>query len=217
MGYGSVPKTTWPGEDVWLIGGGPSSVGFNYAALNGRRAIYVNDAVRQAPQEPSSIVFSVDPQWMLRNHALLTDFPGAKYLAVPLETFPGCGGIPGAVYLRWAHGGGLSDDHRYIKAGGHSGYGALGLAYLKRPRRIFLVGYDLNTGSSNAYDSQYPFWAVNYRGAVPQLKKRGIEVFNCNPGSAIDAFPFVDPDSALLASLGDPGVSTSGPGAGNRI
>ena len=141
----------------------------------------------------AAAVFSLDPRWVSRRRDFLEGFRGEKYLAVPCETFPPCGGISGAVYLQRSHARGLSDDPEAVCTGGHSGYGALGIAYTKRARRVFLIGYDLNPVRGRK--DLYRFWADNYWNALPQLQARGVEVFNCNRGSAIDAFPYADPDS----------------------
>jgi hypothetical protein len=118
---------------------------------------------------------------------LSEEFTGEKYLAVPLETWPECGGVPGAVYLRRSHEAGLSNDPGALCTGGNSGYAAINLAYLKGAETIHLVGYDMDP----KMDDKYRQWIPRFRTMLPQLRRKDVTVLNHNKNSFIDAFPFV--------------------------
>ena len=148
----------------------------------------VNDAVDLFPADlPGLVVFSLDNCWVRRRKLFLSRCSAEKYLALPLDTWPDCGGIPGVTYLQWGHGEGLSEDPRVLNTGGNSGYAAINLAYLKQATRIDLLGFDMDPSEK----SEYTFWIAAFRTMLPQLKARGVEIFNHSPSSHIDAFPRV--------------------------
>jgi hypothetical protein len=159
--------------------------------MRGQTVCAVNDAaIRLYPlrqQFASLSVFSLDSVWVNKNCKFLADFDGEKFVALPLDTFPECDGIPGVTYLQWSTKPGLSDDPGVICTGGNSGYGALNLAYLKKARYINLVGYDMHPADK----PHFPIWSAMFQEAVPQLRKNGVLVLNFNPHSNIHAFPKV--------------------------
>lgn len=185
--YSRISAPWW--EEVWIVAGGRSARRFDLDRLSGKTVLAVNDAVDILPGaiRPAAAVFSLDNRWIRRRRDFLSRFPGEKFLAVPLETWPDCAGIPGAVYLGWSHQNGLSENPGIIATGGNSGYGAVNVAYLKHAQVIHLVGYDMHPQDNE----QFLHWAPRFRAMLPQFKQRGISVINHNPDSSIDAFPTV--------------------------
>jgi len=116
-----------------------------------------------------------------------------------------------------------------INWGNHKDYGgcrsvmlpAIRISFLLGFRKIYLLGCDLNMREDYAYhfDEQRAKGAVNnnnntYKRMIdeyfPQLKPEfeaaGLEVFNCNPKSALKVFPFVSFEDAIKEAtepLGD--------------
>lgn len=119
--------------------------------------------------------------------------------------------------LRWVdevNRPGLSTDHSYVHHGHGSGYTLVNLAAW-RADRIILIGYDLKyapdydgrarqIGSAKRhYFGEYPdemqHWpSVSVKNGIHEelvelyrsVAKQGfVEIINCTPGSAIDAFP----------------------------
>ena len=186
---------TFDWREVYIIGNGPSRDRLLPDIPAGASVLAINDAVfrvRSLPCDPvwpvkangyRVAVFSLDKDWVRRSKAFLASFHGERHVALPLETWPDCAGIPGVRYYGWSHAEGLSDDPAVIATGQNSGYGALGLAYSKGAKVIHLIGYDMDT----PYMKQ--FWAPFFHHALPQLNAKGIKVINHNPDSAIDAFP----------------------------
>lgn len=100
--------------------------------------------------------------------------------------------------------GGLSQDRRYIRTGGNSGFQCLNIAYHLEPRRLLLCGYNMQ--ASNDRDvhwfGQHPVrtspsiflstFRKYFDSAAPLLQDKGIEVINCTPGSALTTFPIRD-------------------------
>jgi hypothetical protein len=93
--------------------------------------------------------------------------------------------------------------------GTNSGACALNLAWQMRPRRVFLLGFDMNRGpDGRAYwypsyhwaspvggtsDSKYAAWAKQFKAARSAFQRIGCKVFNVSPASAIEDFPKLTP------------------------
>ena len=92
--------------------------------------------------------------------------------------------------------------------GDNSGYCALNLAYIMRPERIYLYGFDMKfQKGSDHFFGDYPWkgegctnsgkkfakWSAAMSDAARQFDRAGIEVFNTNSASAIKAFKFGRP------------------------
>lgn len=170
---------------------GPSAYAFDLRRLAGKRVIAVNNAVDllgfgsyllRTP-DIAAAVFSLDSEWVYRRRVFLESFPGERYAALPLESFPECAGIPGVTYLRHSENQGLSDDPSAV-SGKFSGHGALNLAYLQGAREIHLVGFDMDSREGEKFVK----WIPTFRDALPQLNNRGVRVINHNLASCVDAF-----------------------------
>ena len=93
--------------------------------------------------------------------------------------------------------------------GTNSGMCAFNLAFLYKPERIWLFGFDMNRSpKGEAYwYSPYPWshakgattggkyneWAKQFAAAANLCQIAGIKVFNVSPTSAIDVFPKIHP------------------------
>ncbi len=183
----------WWGE-VWVVAAGPSHKQIDPSSLAGRTVLAVNDAAflfSPGASQPKTVsIFSADPRWVCGNRSFLEEFSGERHFALALDTWPECGGVPGAVYLQWADHDGLSDDPGALAMGGNSGYAAINLAYLKGARTIHLVGYDMHPLRGDA--DKFAQWAPRFRTMLPQLNAKVVRVLNHNPASAVDAFEFVE-------------------------
>lgn len=98
---------------------------------------------------------------------------------------------------------GMSEDAAELW-GDNSGAVALNLAYLMRPKRVYLFGYDMQKGPDGESHWYEPYawkngggsksaslatWARSFDVKARQFAKAGIQVFNVNPRSLITAFP----------------------------
>lgn len=92
-------------------------------------------------------------------------------------------------FCRWRAKAGLSEDPGAIHTG-NSVYGALGLAYHMRPRRIVLYGLDgtQERRATGGKPNRLDHLPMLFASAVPQLQAAGIDVRNANPASRIDCF-----------------------------
>lgn len=93
---------------------------------------------------------------------------------------------------------GLSDDAQAVHTG-NSAYGALGVAYHMRPKKILLLGVDANDSTKIDGSASKPGWLDHlpklFASALPQLSS--IEVVNGSPHSAIDCFNKMTPSQGL--------------------
>ncbi len=192
--YGTVCSPWWDDQPVCIVGGGPSLRGFDFARLAGRRVLAVNEAFTHfsANLLPADAVFSLDNNWARHRCAEMTCFRGEKYLAVQDDYWLYVD--QSATMLRRLRRPGLSEDPGAVHICGTSGYGALNLAYLKRARQIFLLGFDM-AGSGHwhpepGWGGAIPLepWAAAFDVAAEQLRAAGVHVVNCSPKSAIQAF-----------------------------
>jgi len=93
---------------------------------------------------------------------------------------------------------GLSEDKNAIHTG-NSAFGALGLAYHLRPRRIVLLGVDgtRERRVDGGYSRTLEHLPALFTSAIPQLQKRRISVVNGSPDSRVTCFPRMTPQEAL--------------------
>ncbi len=93
--------------------------------------------------------------------------------------------------------------------GTNSGSCAMNLAYLLKPRRVFLLGFDMiRSPEGNPYwypsyawanpnggtgNKTYGRWASQFSQAAAAFRAIGTEVFNVSQKSAISAFPKITP------------------------
>ena len=95
----------------------------------------------------------------------------------------------------------LSEDPGAIHTG-NSGWGALGLAYHMRPRKVALLGVDAN-GAGHAYadipqrPGELDHLPLLFVSACGQLEARGIQVRNGSPESNVTCWPRVEANAAL--------------------
>lgn len=195
------PTREWDGEDVYIIGGGPSLKGFNWDWLKGRRTIGCNAAFFKGP-DICSLCFFADEKFYRTYDTMLE-----RYVAQGGRAVTNCEYVP--TYLQWLmsfnrHMSIMTADgnsllHGY---GGNSGSAAIHLALLMGARRVFLLGFDGQLGrggEANWHDKgcDKPNAQVYKRfDEVFEIIERqypitfpGTEIINCNPDSAITRFP----------------------------
>ena len=204
--FGTVSAPYWDDKPVVLVGGGPSLKGFKFDQLKSKNAyvVGVNQALFDAP---CCAGVSADVMFMHVRRTALESF--AKkfpiYACVPENIDP-----TSMIHLdkRWKKE--FSEHPSAIHTVGSSGFAALNIAYMKKAKRIILLGFDygvLNRGKDHHYHHKYPWhrrttgewprWAAGYESALPQLRAANIEVINASPQSAIKAFPKISIAEAL--------------------
>lgn len=196
------PPRIFEGEDVWIIGGGPSLKGFNPRLLRGRRAIAVNCSYRLVPD--ADVLYWGDQRWWARNKSdAMARFRGR--FKVTRKQSPD----QGVDAVGWTSRGGWSDQPGHV-AGRDSGCQAINLAAQMGARRIFLLGFDMQpVGGENNWHDLHPkrehpspehyakAFLPGYHSVAQGLCKLGIDCYNCCPGSALEEFPKVSMSEAL--------------------
>lgn len=203
----------WSGQRCFILGGGPSLKGFDFTRLEGERTIAVNRAFQFWPK--ADILFSMDYNfysWLRQDRIeggareQFLNFAGLKIWADAGNLQYG----PGIFYIRRVNRLGSSlygwpaNFNSGIFSGNNSGYGALQIAILLGARPIYLLGYDMKGANFHGgYPSKSPTTATGsfifgFDKLAPEAARRGIEIFNCNPDSALRCFPFADIDRILV-------------------
>lgn len=208
--FSRVSSPWWDDAPALLVGTGPSLAGFDLNRLRGLGHILaVKSSVWDLPF--AEACFGLDLPWMRRENGRLAELAARMplYLAVPKAHPPMHTHVAGAIYLeRDRQCGPLSEDLGIVEAGANSGFGAFNFAVLKRARTIFLFGYDYTGGDHycperyahnprNKNAHYWPKWGENFRLALPQLTRLGVQVFNASPASSVTAFPKVTIEQAL--------------------
>ena len=207
-------------EKVIIVAAGPSLDGFNFESLRGQGYIIaVNDAAKYVPF--ADAWFTLDP-WGLGGKQLPDlSFKGELFAAVPEDfsmpnarirdhqqicprpihylhriIFHTISNLEPEMYSNW----GLNEDPSCINTL-NSGYGAFGIAYHYKPKKILLLGVDATSGYF--YNRSVATRSLNhlpliFRSTLSQIAKAGIEVINGSLNSKVDCFPRLTPANALM-------------------
>lgn len=135
-----VPVKCFEGEDVYLIGGGPSLRTFDWNLLKGKRVIGCNSAFRLGI-EICPICFFSDRGWYLAFKQELENYKGilitnAECLVNEQTSLKVCQRAAAGLYTNC------------IGFNYSSGAGAINLALCMGAKRVFLLGYDCGRFSS---------------------------------------------------------------------
>jgi hypothetical protein len=128
----------WINEDVHIIGGGSSLLGFDFSKLESKRVIGCNDAFNLGPQVVDVCLFG-DTSWWQKNKWELEKFKGrVASVSTGTVNFQ----LPWMLQLTRAETPGL---HRPPLLGWNysTGAAAINLALQLGARRVFLLGFDL--------------------------------------------------------------------------
>lgn len=192
----------WVGETVYVIGGGPSLIGFNWNSLIGKRTIAINKAIVSYPN--ADALYWTDSRvygWYKQD---IDKFRGLKYTIRHHATYPA-----DVKVLRKSNKFGLEEAKDALCHGNNSGYAAINLAYLLGAKKIVLLGYDMhNEGTKSHYHEGYPVPATGdniYRDQfIPGfqiladlLRQKKVEVYNASPKSSLTVWPRISLDQAL--------------------
>lgn len=201
-------------DRIFIIGGGPSARGLDFQKLVGYGYLLgVNDSFLHTP---CNGLASMDGRWVFKR--------SKEIKAAGIDTFLSRRHAEKWMGKGWAWDGvtllevdhlqhGMSETHKKIYAK-HSGAVALNVAYLARPKEIYLFGFDhTDDRKSGEYSEhwygQYEWrpkrttyyhmnpWIEDHEVAASQFKKSGIWVFNVSQISKIKAYPKIDFDDVL--------------------
>ena len=202
----AIPRL-WDGATAVVIACGPSldlaqvRTVARARASGAVRAIAVNDAVY--PAWWADVLYACDAKWWRFNGGV----PGFSGLKIGLEPVPehpevNCAAKSGDY--------GFDPDPRYLRTGSAGGHQAVCAAVHLGAARVVLLGFDC-TGRPgrlhwhgdhpqplrNPQPQTFEKWLRAYDALAPELGRRGIDVINATPGSAIAAFRKLSLEEAL--------------------
>lgn len=223
--YWSVPRE-WAGQRAFIVGGGPSVEAQNLDVLRGRKVIAVNKSFAAVPF--ADFCFFGDNRFYREYEKPLLGFAGR------IVSVASCPMNDRVLRLKKRNPPGLSDDPQTLIMLLTSLHGAIDLAkFLVGPLgSIALLGADGKAGPGGRSHHHKPHpWPVrpgcwdrqlkDLMTVRKPLKRLGIELLNCSPGSAwTDLCPYVPLEEALCrplpsasrASDNGTGASTTRPG-----
>lgn len=198
-------------ETISVIASGPSAAAVDLARAGGY-LIGVNDAALHCLR-PVDAVVSMDRLWTEHRWDWLVHRCGPTWLRRSAVQ---------NVKDRWDELNVFDCDHLasvFSCVPGHlngtnSGACALNLAYRLKPRRVFLIGFDMkrDVPRARAYwhaphewadprgsttNGKYSEWSRQFGWAAQAFRSAGIDVFNVSPSSAIADFPKITPKQYL--------------------
>ena len=195
-------RVTEQHDKIIIVCGGRSLKNFNFNILNGMGAIIVvNNSHPLVPFADYWFTLDIGGAPPPPN-----TFKGKLYAAVP-QTYGVQSQVNTPANLTYLHRlishndptissesayvTGLSEDTGCINTG-NSGFGAFGLAYHMRPKKILLLGMDGDIGyhyTESKKNRQLTYLPLLMRSTVDQITKRNITVINGSINSSISAYP----------------------------
>jgi hypothetical protein len=148
------------------------------------------------------MLYAADARWWDVHHDDALKFAGLKVCIMP---------TPYKEILCLNNGGceGFDDNPENLRTGHNSGYQAVHLAVHAGVNRILLCGMDMHGGHWHK-EHKLPLRTNSeafferclqcFSKLAPELKRRGVEVVNCTPGSKLKCFPFADLADVLSSS-----------------
>lgn len=192
----------WAGETVYIVGGGPSLLNFNWNSLAGKKTIVINKAILSLSS--ANVFYWTDSRVYGWYKSEIDKFKGLKVTIRDSPLYPNDVKI-----LKKGDRYGLSEDVSTLSHGNNSGYAAINLAYLLGAKKIVLLGYDMkNNGTQGHYHDGYPVPptgdSIYKEQFIPGfvilaglLKEKRIEVYNASVESSILAWPKITHETAL--------------------
>lgn len=176
---------------VYIIGGGPSLKSFDWNQLRGKKIIAINRAYEVLPW--AEVLYWTDSRFYKWYKTDIDKFGGLKVTCRPFPT------MPDSISLLKANNSRKLDMRdSYISHGNNSGYAAINLAVKLGAKKIYLLGYDMNSKKneshwhdgykSNHNHNIYPKMIAQFQGLEKELEKINVEVFNANPKSKLEIF-----------------------------
>lgn len=188
------PVQSLEGQDVIIIGGGPSLRGFDWELLNGRNTIGCNSAFRLGLRYCNRLFFT-DLKFFEAFSTELAEYRGPIYT--------NCEALQNVSWLNVfpRKPKGLHKDA--IGFNYSSGAGAINLALILGARRVFLLGFDCfctTPAQPNWHDyviqkldvGAYSNFILGFQSVAKTLSVfPGCEVYNVSDVSALKVFPTI--------------------------
>ena len=188
----TIQEKLFKNQDVYLIGGGPSLINFDFNRLQGKNIIVINKAMYYIPW--AQVLYFSDYRFYLWNKDDIENFKG-KVFTIATKAIH-----PNITILKSSGRHGIDLREGYIKDGGNSGFAALGLAHKLGAKRIILLGYDMSAasnGKTHFHDGYkieqaktiYKGFKEPFERIAEEYKKLNILIYNTNINSELNCFP----------------------------
>lgn len=188
-------EPVYTGRTCVVVGSGPSLTAaqlhlVGMARLEDKvRVSAINDAVYVAWW--ADWLHAADHKWWHWSWTRVQHFRGVKTTLA--DSLPSAWGVK---TLRLTGVEGFDEDPSCVRSGQTSGYQQVHNLLHAGARRIVLLGIDMKGNGEHFHrphpDKSGPGWLVSadhFSGLVEPAKRRGCEILNCSPGSAVKAFP----------------------------
>lgn len=189
----------WRAETVAIVATGPSLTReqCEAARTKGWKTLAVSNAYRLAPW--CDVIYAGDLAWWKEyNREAIEMAPQASRWT--------CSNVAAARFgCHFVQGNNTKGlGHAILHTNGNSGAQAINLAYLWGAKKIRLLGFDMRLGDGGAkhffgahpprlvQSMLFSEWIKRLEPVAKELAKRGVEVINCTPGSALPWFPMAD-------------------------
>lgn len=191
----------WDNEIVYIIGGGPSLKDFNWNLLKGKKVIAINRAYEVLPW--AEVLYWTDSRFYKWYKSDIDKLNNIKVTCRPFNNMP-----RDIILLKSNNNNKLDLRPSFISHGNNSGYGAINLAVKMGVKKIYLLGYDMNSKPNqshwhNGYQAShnhsiYGKMISQFDGLNEELERLGIEIFNANPSSKLEIFRKCTIDDAIV-------------------
>lgn len=188
---------TWQKQTAIVLATGPSLSpdvveAAREAHATGVRVIAVSDAFTLAPW--ADMLYSCDAKWWQHHAQEALKFPGLKVTCDSSVPFPS------VLSLQIGGHTGLDERPTHLRTAGNSGHQAVHIAAQMGAEKILLCGFDMRRihkkrhffGDHPPYlhrNSPYEDFVRDFEPLANDLRKQGVIVINCTPGSALQCFP----------------------------
>lgn len=158
-----IPDRRWEGQDVFVLGGGPSLRDFDFSRLSGKTVLGCNEAYTLGYPTVTAIFFS-DAKWFVRRNRELEEYTSKGGFLVTHDEPLRNHNLPWLKVLCRLDG--ELRGMRTMKNGqvghgigfGHnSGSSSINLALLLGARRVYLLGFDMKQSGDRKNN-----WHQNY-------------------------------------------------------
>lgn len=191
------------GQNVFIIGGGPSLINFDFDKLKGRTVIALNSSFKGI-QHLTTAIFWTDNDWAAKNYDDIMRFKGLRFNsrinAMKLIN-EGTQGFASSCVLNKHADFGFTTAINAV-CGNNSGAQILNFVTNLKAYRVFLLGYDMNPSAQGkthwheGYEQAAALYASAYKNLfipsinsmAPFIKQLGVDVVNCNPDSKLTCF-----------------------------
>jgi hypothetical protein len=199
----------WAGQDVYVIGGGPSLSSFDWDLVREKNTIGCNSAYALGSHVVDALIFG-DYEWWDRIGRKGTEAYGGPVFGCHQKLKAETASWLIKLQRRGRPNGCAGPDEEGLCWNGNTGSLAINLALKRGARRVFLLGFDMQVGEPgsdragkpNFHDLRYTeggqevysrFKNTFARNFLPEWKKRypDTEIFNVTDCSTMDTFPRV--------------------------